>query len=45
MEKAKIARETIGVLGLDRLKIEFTAARKLKNRGILYKLNSSDAIN
>ncbi|KNZ76768.1 hypothetical protein J132_08679, partial [Termitomyces sp. J132] len=43
LEKAKIPKDLMGVQGLDTLKVEFFSARKLKNGGVLYKLNSTEA--
>ena len=43
VEKAKIARDLMGIQGLDSPKVEFLSARALKNGGILYELNSAGA--
>lgn len=43
VEKARIARDLMSIQGLDSPKIEFLSARALKNGGILYELNSTDA--
>ncbi|KNZ71540.1 hypothetical protein J132_08632 [Termitomyces sp. J132] len=42
VEKAKIARELMGIQGMDGPKVEFMSARKLKNGGVLYELNSTE---
>ncbi|KNZ77458.1 hypothetical protein J132_05416 [Termitomyces sp. J132] len=43
IEKAKVAKELMGIQGMDSPEIEFLSARKLRNGGVLYKLNSTDA--
>lgn len=42
--KAAMAKELMGVAGLDAPKVEFISARKLKNGGVLYELNDAEAV-
>lgn len=44
VEKTKIAKDLMGIQGLDGPKVEFVLARKLKNGGILYELNTVEAV-
>ncbi|KAG6894382.1 hypothetical protein C0992_006338 [Termitomyces sp. T32_za158] len=43
VEKAKMAKELMGIQGLDIPKVEFITAQKLRNGGVLYELNITDA--